>query len=204
MRGKPTVFVVDDDELVRNSVSALAESMGVNAESFVSAEEFLEKHTEDRPGCLVLDLCMPGMNGQALLDSLAQRGITMPVIVLTAYARTAITVRAIKSGAVTVLDKPCDDDDLWNAIREALEKSESALKEHARRQEIRGRLAQLTPPERQVLDMTIKGVVVKAIANKLGTSERTVASRRRALLRKMQAATTADLIWLATQAEADD
>jgi two-component system, LuxR family, response regulator FixJ len=109
-----------------------------------------------------------------------------------------------RGGAITVLDKPCDDDDLWNAIRGALVKGETTRVEHARRQAIRTRLAQLTPQERQILEMTVDGAAIKAIAAKLGVSDRTVAGRRSELLAKMQANSTADLIRLATQAEADD
>lgn len=199
-----TVFVVDDDDLGRKSVCALVQSMGVNAESFASAEEFLDKYTDGRPGCVVTDLRMLGMSGVELQENLVQRGISLPVIILTAFARTPVTVRAIRAGAISVLDKPCDDGDLWNAIREALVKGEAAQAEDARCQAIRARLAQLTPQERQILDMTVDGVAIKAIAAKLGVSERTVAGRRRGLLAKMQADSTADLIRLATQAEADD
>jgi two-component system, LuxR family, response regulator FixJ len=203
MCGEPTVFVVDDDDLGRKSVCALVQSMGVSAESFASAEEFLDKYAEDRPGCLVTDLRMLGMSGVELQETLARRGILLPVIILTAYARTPVTVRAVQAGAITVLDKPCDDDDLWNAIRGALVKGETAQAEHARCRAIRARLAQLTPQERQILDMTVEGAVIKSIAAKLGVSERTVAGRRRTLLAKMQADSTADLIRLTIQAAAD-
>jgi FixJ family two-component response regulator len=204
MGSEPTVFVVDDDDLARKSICALVQSMGVAAESFASAEEFLDKYTVDRPGCLVTDLRMLGMSGADLQENLAGRGILLPVIILTAYARTAVTVRAIQAGAITVLDKPCDDDDLWNAIRRALAKGQSAQAEYLRCQAIRARLTQLTPQERQILDMTIDGAAIKTISAKMGVSERTVASRRRELLAKMQANSTADLIRLATRAETGD
>jgi len=201
--GKLTVFVVDDDDLARKSVCALVQSMGVNAESFASAEEFLDQYVEERAGCLVTDLRMLGMSGVELQENLARRGILLPVILLTAYARTPITVRAIQAGAITVLDKPCDDDDLWNAIRGALLQGEGEQAEHAQRQAIRTRLAQLAPQERQILDMTIAGAAIKAIAARLGVSERTVAGRRRKTLAKMQANSTADLIRLTNQAGTD-
>ena len=201
---EPTVFVVNDDDLARKSVCALVQSMGVNAESFASAEEFLGNYTEDRPGCLVTDLRMLGLSGVELQETLARRGILLPVIILTAYARTPVTVRAIQAGAITVLDKPCDDNDLWDAIRRALLQGETVRAEQAQRQVIRLRLAQLASQERQVLDMTLAGAAIKAIAAKLGVSERTVAARRRELLAKMQANSTADLIRLATQAGAND
>jgi RNA polymerase sigma factor (sigma-70 family) len=195
-----TVFVVDDDDLGRKSVCALVQSMGVKAESFASAEEFLDKYTDDRPGCVVTDLRMHGMSGVELQEKLGQRGNSLPVIILTAFARTSVTVRAIQAGAVTVLDKPCEDDDLWNAIRGALAKGKAAQEEHAQSREICARLAKLTPQERQILDMTVDGAAVKSIAAKLGISERTVATRRRKLLAKMQADSIADLIRLATLA----
>jgi FixJ family two-component response regulator len=201
MCSEPTVFVVDDDDLARKSVCALVQSMGVRTESFASAEEFLEKYAKDRPGCLVTDLRMHGMSGVELQEHLVGRGILLPVIILTAYARTPVTVRAVQAGAITVLDKPCDNDDLWDAIRGALAKGEAARAEHARCQAIRVCLAQLTPQERQILDMTVDGASIKAMAAKLGVSERTVAGRRRELVAKMQANSTADLIRLATQAE---
>jgi FixJ family two-component response regulator len=147
---------------------------------------------------------MLGMSGAELQENLAGRGILLPVIILTAYARTAVTVRAIQAGAMTVLDKPCDDDDLWNAIRRALALGHAAQGEYLQRQAIRARLTHLTPQERQVLDMTIDGAMIKAIAAKMGVSERTIAGRRRGLLAKLQANSTADLIRLAIQAETDD
>ena len=204
MHQHTTVFVVDDDDLGRKSVCALVQSLGVNAESFASAEEFLEEYSVGRPGCLVIDLRMPGMSGGELQEELLRRGIVLPVIIVTAYSRTAVTVRAMQAGAITVLDKPYDGDDLWNAIRGALVKGKVALAQNERRQAIRDRLARLTPQERRVLEMTVDGSPIKAMSAKLGVSERTVASRRRELLAKMQANSTADLIYLATQATADE
>ena len=114
---EPTVFVVDDDELARSSVCALIQSIGLKAESYPSAEDFLSNYSEDRQGCLVTDLRMSGMSGVDLQEQLIQRKIFLPVIVLTAYARTPTTVRLVKAGAVSVLDKPYADDDLLDAIR---------------------------------------------------------------------------------------
>ncbi|MHB8972988.1 MAG: response regulator transcription factor [Pirellulaceae bacterium] len=203
MHSEPTVFVVDDDELTRLAVCALVRSMGVRAESFASAEEFLDKYTEDRPGCLVTDLRMLGMSGVELQENLARRTALLPVIIMTAYARTPVTVRVIQAGAITVLDKPCHDDDLWNAIRRALAEGEAARAHHMRHQACRTRLAQLTPQERQILDMTIDGASIKVIAVKLDISERTVARCRSGLLAKMQADSIADLLRMVTQAETD-
>ena len=120
MSNEPTVFVVDDDELARDSVCALVQSMGIRAESFSSAEEFLEQYVDGRPGCLVTDVRMTGMSGLELQEKLQELKIPLPVIVMTAYAKTSLTVRAMQSGAVTVLEKPCEENELWDAIRTAL------------------------------------------------------------------------------------
>jgi two-component system, LuxR family, response regulator FixJ len=196
----PTVFVVDDDEQARKSVCALARSMDLQAETFRSAEEFLDNYTEDRPGCLVADLRMLGMSGLELQERLVQRRVFLPVIVLTAYARTATTVRAIKAGAVAVLDKPYADDELRDAVRAALAKEAFDRRERAPRQAIRGRLRQLTPTETTILEMIVEGRPNKAIAKELKLSLRSVASRRRELLAKMQVDSTVELIRLVVEA----
>jgi two-component system, LuxR family, response regulator FixJ len=201
---EPTVFVVDDDELARGSVCALIHSIGLKAESFSSGEEFLNKYTKDRPGCLVTDLRMSGMSGLDLQEQLVQRKIMLPVIILTAYARTTTTVRAVKAGAVTVLDKPYVDDDLLDAIRAALAKCVAESGEHLRRQKIRDQLAQLSPMERIVLDMLVQGHPNKAIATAMDVSVRTVENRRQDLYAKMQVNSIAELIRIAVEAEIVD
>ena len=121
MANEPTVFVVDDDELARTSVCMLVRSMGVRSHSFSSAEEFLDYYVPGWPGCLVTDVRMLGMSGLELQRALTARGVTLPVVVLTAYATTPLTVRAMQQGAVTLVEKPYQQDELWNAIQEALE-----------------------------------------------------------------------------------
>jgi two-component system, LuxR family, response regulator FixJ len=204
MPSEPTIFVVDDDEQARKSVCALVRSMGLRAESFDSAEDFLDKYAEDRPGCLVTDLRMIGMSGLELQERLIQRRVFLPVIVLTAYARTAITVQAVKAGAVTVLDKPYSDDDLWDAIRAALAKDVCEREQRTRREAICDRLAQLTPLERKVLDLIVLGHPNKGIAKELDISVRTVEHRRHDLLQKMQADSIAELIRQAVEAREAD
>ena len=135
-----TVFVIDDDANLRASVCALVSSLGCRAQGFASAEEFLASYVPGDRGVVVVDLRMPGLSGLELQEELARRKSHLPVIILTAYARTPITVRAIQAGAVTMIDKPYHDDDLWDAIRTALEKEEAAWTAQRRRQEICDRL----------------------------------------------------------------
>ncbi len=123
-----TVYIVDDDQQARESVSALVRSMGLNTELFSSAEEFLEQVDKDDRGCVVTDLRMLGMSGVELQDALRQREIRLPVILITAYPRTSITVRAMKHGAITLLEKPYEDDDLWDAVRDGLQLDEQHAK----------------------------------------------------------------------------
>jgi two-component system response regulator FixJ len=204
MPGEPVVFVVDDDAQARKSVCALAQSMGINSEQFASAEEFLAQYCKGRTGCLVTDLRMLGMNGLELQEQLLKRRIFLPVIILTAYGRTATTVRAVKAGAVTVLDKPYADDDLWDAIRAALTEETSWRTKCERRQMIRSRLERLTPMERHVLDMIVQGNLNKAIAKELNVSLRTIENRRQEIYLKMQVNSTAELIRIALEAEVGD
>ncbi len=196
MSDKPTVFVVDDDEQARKSVCALARSMGVSAEAFASAEEFLAQYTPDRPGCLVTDYRMLGKNGLELHDELVRRRIFLPFIVLTAHARTAITVRAMQAGAVTLLDKPYADDDLWDSIGRALAEQAARQTAETKRCALRERLARLTPAERRVLVLLAEGTPNKQIAYELQVSVRTVENRRREILEKMEAGSLVELIRL--------
>lgn len=197
---EPTVWIVDDDEQARRSVSALVRSMGLGAEAFASAEEFLDAYREDRPGCLVTDVRMVGMSGLELQDMLNERNVLLPVIVLTAYARTSLTVRAVKSGAFTVLEKPYDEDDLWDAIRSALADDAESRAKHARRRELQRRIGRLTPAEREVMDMVVRGKPNKNIARLLGVSIRTVESRRQEIFSKMEADSVAKLVRLVIDA----
>lgn len=198
-----TVFVVDDDEGARNSVCALVESMGLRAQAFASAEGFLAHYTEARSGCLVTDLRMTGINGLELQEQLIQRGFSLPVIVLTAYARTPITVRAVTRGAVTVLDKPYTDDDLWDAIRAALAKDDVERKKAETRESVCSHFDLLTPLEKDILKLIVQGQPNKVIARELDISVRTVANRRAGILAKTGAASTAELIRLAVVSETD-
>jgi two-component system, LuxR family, response regulator FixJ len=204
MSNEPTVFVVDDDEQARKSVCALVHSMGMKTESFVSAEEFLDKFSNSSPGCLVTDLRMLGMSGLELQEEMRKRKIFLPVIVLTAYARTPITVRAMRAGAVMVLDKPYSDDDLWDAIRAALAKAATEESERESRRAIRSRLALLDSTERKVLDMMVREMPNKAIAKELDVSIRTIENRRHGIFKKMEVNSVTELVLHLRSAERDD
>lgn len=198
-----TVFVVDDDANLRNSVCALVSSMGCPCKGFASAEEFLAGYVVGERGVLVVDLRMPGMSGLDLQAELARRGCHLPVIILTAYARTATTVRAMQAGAVTMIDKPYHDDDLWDAIRTAIDKEEAIWLAGRWRREILDRIATLTPEERRVAQLLVEGNQNKAIAQQMGIAVRTVEKRRHDLLAKMHADSLADLIRLFLEAQVD-
>jgi len=203
MDTEPTVFVVDDDEQSCKSVCALVQSMGVRAESFCSAEQFLRSGREDRPGCLVIDVRMPGMSGLELQEEIKKRGIGLPVIVITAYARTPSTVRAIRGGAVTLLEKPYENNDLGDAIRQALAQDAAGRAEQERRREIGCRIARLTASERDVLNLIVEGLPNKSIARRLNMSVRTVENRRRAVFEKVQVRSVAELTRTMITAELD-
>ncbi len=195
-----TVFVIDDDANLRDSVCALVSSLGCHAQGFASAEEFLAGYVAGDRGVVVVDLRMPGMSGLELQEELAQRKSHLPVVILTAYARTPITVRAIRGGAVTLIDKPYHDDDLWDAVRTALEKEEAAWTAGRRHREICNRLATLTPEERSVAELIMAGRPNKAIAQELGLALRTVEKRRHNVFVKMKVASTAELVGLTIEA----
>jgi FixJ family two-component response regulator len=207
MTGSPqesTVFVVDDDRMARESVCALVRSLGVRAESFPSAEDFLADYTPGRPGCLVTDVRMLGMSGVELQQKLKEDGVTLPVIVLTAYPRTPLTVKVMQQGAVTLLEKPYEEDDLWDAIRQALAVDARTRLERDWVQEVRRRLDSLTDKEREVLDGIVAGKSNKAIARELDVSIRTVENRRRDIFTKLQAESVAELVRLVIQADLPD
>ena len=203
MSAEPTVFVVDDDELARMSVCALVRSMGIRAESFSSAEEFLEQYQKGAPGCLVTDVRMLGMSGLQLQEKLQEFNISLPVIVMTAHARVPMTVRAMKRGAVTLLEKPCEDNELWDAIREALAQDAATRQQSERREQYRRRLAKLTPTENEVMELVVAGEQNKVIAKRLGVSIRTVEARRHEVYRKIDIDSVAELVRVVIEADAE-
>ena len=188
------VFVIDDDEQSRGSVCALAESMGLPCRPFASAEEFLDEYQEGQRGCVVTDLRLRGLSGLELQETIARRQWPLPMVMVTAYPRTATTVRAVKNGAIAVLEKPYHEDELWEAIRVAMAEEPRWHAQYQRRRELRARMELLTPDERKVIDMLVEGRPNKSIAQELGVSLRTIENRRHAVFSKMQAGSIAELV----------
>lgn len=196
-----TVFVVDDDKAALESVCMLARSMHLRAEPFESAETFLEAYDDSRPGCVVTDVRMLGMSGIQLLEVLGKRNCSLPVVVLTAFATTPVTVSAMQAGAVTLLDKPYHDDDLWDAINQSLKLNVQRRKSRLRVADLRSRFDELSPKEREVLKLVLEGLPNKMIARQLDVSIRTVENRRREILTKIQVETAIEVAQLAMEAE---
>lgn len=190
-----TVFVIDDELQSRESVIALVQSMNFPARGFESGEQFIQEY-DGSPGCVVSDYRMAGMNGLELQQALMDQGHDIPFVIVTAYARTPVTVQAIQNGAVMMLDKPYSEDDLWGAIREGLTLDEKRRAEKLARADITSRLASLNEKEKQVLDLIVAGQPNKAMANKLDVSLRTIENRRRTVFSKLGAQTVAELVAL--------
>ena len=195
-----TVFIVDDDRSVRTSLSRLMRSAALHAETFASAKEFLEREHPDGPGCMVLDLSMPGSTGLELQQDMAAADIDLPIVFLTGHGNVPASVKALKSGAVDFLEKPVDDDRLLLAIKDAVEQSVRTRRDHARLSEIRGRVARLTHRELQVFRLVVQGKRNKQVAAELGISEKTVKVHRARVMQKMEADSLAELVLLAKPA----
>ena len=191
---KATVFVVDDDQAMRNSLKWLIESVGVSVESFASADEFLAHHQPGRAGCLVLDVRMPGMSGLELLEHLASENMRIPAVIITGHGDVPMAVRAMKSGAVDFIEKPFNDEALLDAIRRAITFEEQQRSQYSENRQIQERLAHLTPREHEVMDMVCDGRSNKEIANILGVSAKTIEAHRARVMEKMQAGSLAELV----------
>ena len=191
---EPTVFVVDDDPSVRESLATLLGSVDRNSETFGSAARFLEVYDGDRPGCLVLDIRMPGMSGLDLQDRLESLGSTLPIIFLTAHGDVPRTVRAMKAGAADFVQKPFRDQELLDRIQEALTLDRDREADSADYQAIKSKVEQLTQRELEVFQRVTQGQANKVIAIELGISERTVEIHRSHVMQKMEARTLADLV----------
>jgi two-component system response regulator FixJ len=196
---EPTVFVVDDDPEVQNALRWLIESVALPVETFSSAEGFVDAVGPDRPGCLVLDVRMPGMGGLRLLENLRSLEIRLPVIVLTGHGDVPLAVRAMKAGAVDFVEKPCADQDLLDRIYTALQRDTELRAETARRVAINEQLEALTPREREILERLMKGQANKVIAADLDISERTVESHRRHIKEKMKVRSLTQLAQIVVQ-----
>lgn len=194
MTAAPVVFVVDDDASVRSSLKFLLSTVGLQTETFDSADGFLRKKRVDVPSCLVLDVRLPGLSGLDFQRELATRNICIPIVFLTGHGDIPMSVRAMKAGAVEFLTKPFRDQDLLDAVRVALDR-DRARREHEKEiTDIRGRFDSLTSREQEVVSMVVAGMLNKQIAAELGTAESTVKVQRSRAMEKMQAGSLADLI----------
>jgi len=190
----PTVFVVDDDEAVRGSLRLLLKSVGLAATTLPTAQEFLAKYAPEQPGCLVLDVRMPGMSGLELQEQLNIRGAIIPVIFITGHGDIPMAVEAMQQGAFDFLQKPFRDQDLIDRIQRALAKDQANRLELKGRSDVRERLEALTPREREVLNLVTGGKPNKIMAADLGVSQRTVEIHRARVMEKMHASSLAHLV----------
>ena len=192
----PTVFIVDDEPAVLKSLSRLMRSARLAALTFSSPQEFLDRHDPQVPGCLILDVAMPGLDGLQLQQALIAKGSEIPIIFLTGRGDIPMSVRAMKRGAVDFLTKPVDDEDLLEAVRDAIEKERVNRLAIAGRNAIRQRLATLTPREREVLEHVLTGQLNKQIAGDLDIAEKTIKVHRGRVMEKMGVRSVAELVRL--------
>jgi len=196
-----TVFVIDDDESIRDVLKDLIQSVGLPVETFTSAQQFLQSHHSSAPGCLVLDVRLPGLSGLDLQRQLAEANIRTPIIFITGHADVPMTVRAMKAGAVEFLTKPFREQELLDAIRQALDRDRAEREEQAETAELRRRFDSLTPRESQVLVLVVTGLLNKQVAAELGTSEITIKQHRHQVMQKMEAKSLPDLVRMSERLE---
>jgi FixJ family two-component response regulator len=201
MNPEPTVFIIDDDEAVRRFLSGLIASVGLHVETYASAQEFLDADEPSQPGCLLLDIRMPGMSGLELQKELASRNIRIPIIILTGHGNVQVAVHAMKAGAVDFIEKPFNNELLLDRIQMAVAESVDADTTRVKQDEIAHRMELLTPREHQVLDIVAAGETNKAVARRLDISEKTVEIHRARVMEKMQAKSLADLVKMVAMLE---
>ena len=191
---RPTVFVVDDDELVRTAIQSMLKSVGLHSEVFGTPREFLDSMRIDGPSCLILDVRLPGISGLDLQRALTDAGVQIPIVFITGHGDIPMSVKAMKSGAVEFLTKPFRNQDLLDAVHQALDRDRLAREQRDKLDELRERYETLSPRERQVMGLVVSGKMNKEIAYDLGTSQVTVKIQRRQVMRKMKADSLAELV----------
>lgn len=199
---RPVVFVVDDDVSIREALRNLLRSVGLQVKTFDTGQQFLADGRPEAPSCLVLDVRLPGLSGLDLQRELANADIDIPIVFITGHADIPMSVRAMKAGAVEFLTKPFRDQDLLDAVQEALERDREAQAQSRQIRELRARYDSLTAREREVMMLVVRGLMNKQIAGQIGTTEATVKLHRGRVMHKMQAASLADLIRMAEKLEA--
>jgi RNA polymerase sigma factor (sigma-70 family) len=192
-RPDPVVFVVEDDRSLREAIKLLLETVDLRVETFRTAEQFLSSEHPDVPSCLVLDVRLPGVSGLELQRRMVRAGVTIPTVFITGHGDVPMSVQAMKAGAVEFLTKPFRDQQLLDAVQQALERDRVDRAHRAEQRELRQRLESLTAREREVMRLVLKGLLNKQIAGRLGTSEITVKVRRSRMMEKMQAQSLVDL-----------
>ena len=200
----PIVFVVDDDPLIRDGLRSLIKSVGLHVETFGSSREFMQRRPSDAPGCLVLDVRLPGLSGLDLQRELNESNFQIPIIFMTGHGDIPMSVRAMKNGAQEFLTKPVRGQDLLDAVQQAIARDRAARRERAKMADLRTRFDSLTPREREVLDLIVAGLLNKQIAGELNIGEVTIKTHRAHIMQKTQAESLAHLVRMNEKLKSND